>query len=337
MSLVLQILGGLFLLLLLVIAVVIVVIRQKVRAIVSEMGELASSVPPMRITLVPTDEDTWDDEATVQRYADPLPRFGFLEAGHYLIAEIPGLELLGFVHPEQDIYAAIYEHPAAGVVADFCTRYADGSAITYTTALQGEGLRERPGDEKVHLPEADSERLYLDMLTDRPQGETVPVAPEEFVEVFEQAYADEMVRRLSLGGAGEEEILAIAKQSGMEVSGDDVEATRQLQAMQAMSMLQESLRKHFAEETTMSVAEWERVEDDLTFIHDHMSLEETREWFEDWTGEEPDAWEDVPAAESARELFAALNDRLPADRRLRLIGTVARPIEADAYAPPKEW
>jgi len=257
-------------------------------------------------------------------------------AGHYLVAEVPGLKMLGFVHPQHDICAAIYEHPVAGVVADLYTRYADGTAITYTTTLQGEGLRERPGHEKIRLPEADTEQLYRRLLADRPRGETLPVTPEGFAQAFERAYAEEMDWRLSLGGANEDEILAIAEPSGMEVSGDEVEATRRLQVMQAMGMLQEALRAHFAEETTMSVAEWERVEHSLIFVHDHMPPDEVRERLQSVTEEDVDEWE-APGAETARGLFAALNDRLPAESRLRLVGTVSRPVEADVYAPPEEW
>ena len=336
MRLVLQILGVVFVLLLLAVVLVILVIRQKLRGLASDLSDMVSAAPPLRITLLPADQPSWEDQAAVRRYADPLPHFGFVDAGHFLVEETPGLELLAFVQPEHDICAVVYEHPAAGVILDMVTRYADGTAITYTTTLQGGELRERPGHPKVRLPEADSEQLYRRMLADRPQGETVPVAPEEFAQVFEQAYADEMDWRLSLGGASEDEILAIAGSSGMEVSDDEVEATRQLQAMQALGLLQDALHEHFAEETTMSVAEWERVEDELVFIHDRMSLDQAREWFQEWTGEDLGAWEEVPAAQSPRALFAALNDRLPADRRMRLVGTVAQPVEADVYAPPEE-
>ncbi len=337
MSLVLQILGVIFILLVLGVVVVILVIRQRVRRFVSDLGEMASAAPPLRITLLPADAYSWADEAAVRRYADPLPRLGFVDAGHFLIGEIPGLEMLGFVHPEHDICAVVYEHPAAGVILDMVTRYADGSSLTCTTALQGGELRERPGHPKIRLPEADSEQLYRRMLADRPQGETLPIAPEEFAEVFEQGYADEMDWRLSVGGPSDDEILAIAESSRMEVSDDEVDATRQLEVMQAMGMLQEALRAHFAEETTMSVAQWEQIEDELIFVHDRMSLDEAREWFEDWAEEDLEEWAEVPVAETARELFAALNEQLELERRLRLVGTVSRPVEADAYAPPGDW
>ncbi|MGD9494959.1 MAG: hypothetical protein AB7Y46_01490 [Armatimonadota bacterium] len=337
MSLALQILGVIFVLLLLAVVVVILVIRQRIRGFVSDLGEMVAATPPLRVTLVPADQLSWGDEAAVRRYADPLPGFGFVNAGRYLVEEVADLKLLAFVHPQNDICAVVYEHPAAGVILDMFTRYADGTTVTYTTTLQGGELRERPGHPKVRLPEADSEQLYRRMLADRSQGERVPVAPEEFAEAFEQAYAEEMDWRLSLGGANEDEILTVAETSGIEVLEEEVEATRRLQVLQAMGMLEDALREHFAEETAMSVAEWERVKDALVFIHEHTSLDAARGSFEESTGEDLEAWDQIPTAETARVLFAALNERLPAERRLRLVGTVSQPLEADVYAPPQEW
>jgi len=331
MGIALQILGGLFVLILVLLVIAGLVIRAKLRRFASELGDALESVPPMEITLAPVAEIDWDDEHAAHEFLRPLPMLGFVEAGRYEIEEMPGVPLAAFVQPETHVVAVVYEHPQAGVILDMVTRYADETSITYTTTTEVGQLEDRPGHAKVSAPEASAEGLYRRLLGERPRGETVGVAPEEFPAVFEQAYADEMEWRMAKGGASEDEIRAIAEHSGMETSPDEIDIVRRLQHAQAMANIEDALRERFSEETTMSVAEWERVEDLLVFVHDQYAEDDLRECLEDWTGEE---WPEIAAAGTPRARFAAANAALPAQCRCRLLGTVDKPVEADVYAAP---
>jgi len=164
----------------------------------------------------------------------------------------------------------------------------------------------------------------------------LPAVASEFREVFERAYADEMDWRLSRGGATEEEIRRMALASGEEYSDEQIAATLELQRWEAIESLNTALRKRFAEETTMSVAEWDRISDELLFIHDDLSADELRDMVEDWFSEDPDQYrwpEDLPG----RETFATVIAQIPENRRPRRVGTVSEPVEADVYTASQEW
>lgn len=227
--------------------------------------------------------------------------------------------------------AVVYEHPQVGVILDMMTRYADGTSITYTTNTEVGQLEERPGHRNVIAPEASAEGLYRRLLGERPHGETRAIAPDEFADVFEQAYAEAMEWRIARGGASEEEIRAIAERSGIETTPEQVETLRGMYRAQAVAQLDEELHERFAAETTMSVAQWEGVDGCLVFVHDQLTDEELRERFENWAQEE---WPDLAPAGTPREQFAAANTAVPEDQRLTLVGTVSGPVEADVYAAP---
>lgn len=331
MSLFLQILGALFLLLVIVVIAALMLLRARLRGLASELEQAVAGMPPTYIHLAPVGEIAWRDPAVAGEFLRPLPMLGFVDAGQYEIVEMPEVPLAAFIQPETDVVAVVYEHPQVGAILDMVTRYADGTSITYTTTTEVGQLEERPGHEKVSAPEASAEGLYRRLLGERPRGETVAIAPDEFADVFEQAYADEMQWRIAKGGASEEEIRAIAEHSGIETTPEQVETLRAMYRGQARARLDEELHERFAAETTMSVAQWESVDGCLVFVHDQLTAEELRERFEEWTGE---GWPEGAPAGTPRQQFAAANTTVPEDQRLTLVGTVSGPVEADVYAAP---
>ena len=91
------------------------------------------------------------------------------------------------------------------------------------------------------------------------------------------------------GGPTEREIRAIAAESGFEDDDALVEATREQMQEQALADLDETLRERFSRETSLSVAEWERVRDRLVIVHDRLTPEMLDETAAEWVDD------DVPA------------------------------------------
>ena len=96
-----------------------------------------------------------------------------------------------------------------------------------------------------------------------------------------------------------------------------------MQAMargQAAGILNEAFTKAFQEQTTMSIVEWEKVEDDLLVVHPLADDDELV------AALDPEAEEsDEPpfgSGESKVHRFTEANAALPDDRRLRHLGPV---------------
>jgi len=140
--------------------------------------------------------------------------------------------------------------------------------------------------------------------------------------------------RNARGGPTDREIRAIAVESGYEDDDALVEATRALTQTQALADLDATLRQQFSRETSLSVAEWERVRDRLVIVHDRLTPEMLDETAAEWVDEDVLVPSAVATGESPRQTFAAFNVRLPSGRRFVKLGEVKEPIEAEVYCAP---
>jgi hypothetical protein len=339
MALFLQIIGFLFLLFVVLVIGVILLIRWKLKQFVKGLeGLTADSVStPSRISLVPDTNLVWKDPTGARALMDDFRTLGFTDAGSYVVPELAVLRLHALTKTEESAYAVVYEHDVAGVWIDIVTRYEDGTSITYSTARKGGELDQRPGHSCTRDPEASPSVLYQRFLAERPQRAMETVAAEDFVQRFEQAYADSMDWRNARGGPTEEEIRAIAESSGEEYSEDMVKAIREQKRLEAMDGLRQAIQERFLKESSLSAAEWEEVRDRLVFVHNQLTQAEVGELFDQWVGDSEVIASRPQEAEgtTAREFFDALVELAPVTREFRKLGTVSDPLEADIYAAPK--
>jgi hypothetical protein len=338
MALFLQIIGFLFLLFIVLVVGVILVIRWKLKQFVKGLEGLTTDAmsTPSRIHLVPESNLVWKDPTGARQLQDDFRTLGFTDTGSYTVPELSALRLHALSKAEDSAYAVVYEHDAAGVWIDIVTRYEDGTSVTYSTARQGGELDQRPGHSCTRDPEASPSALYQRFLAERPQRAMETVGPDEFVQKFEQAYADSMDWRNARGGPTEEEIRAIAAASGEEYTEEMVQAIKEQKRAEAMEGLREAIQERFLKESTLSAGEWEEVRDRLIFVHDKLTQAEAGELFDQWVGDR-----EVVASRpqeavgtTAREFFSALVELAPASREFRKLGTVSDPLEADIYAGP---
>ncbi len=338
MGLILQILGAILLLIILAVVVFFLTIRARFRQLFRDLQrhaqDAAGNLTPPRIHLDEVDAIDWEDEEGIEELLEPLPGLGFEDAGLYEFREMSGIRLQAWVNPEQAAFAVVYEHPVAGVWMDFVSRYDDGTRITFTNTAHGGSLDHQPGHSIERRAGLDPRSLYREFLEARPPRPAMPVRADEFVAVFEKAYADEMDWRNGRGGSTEREIRAIAIESGFVEDDALLEATRERMQRQALADLDATLRRQFSRETSLSVAEWERVRDRLVIVHDRLTPEMLDETAAEWVDEDILAPSALAPRESPRETFAAFNARLPVGRRFVKLGEVKEPIEAEVYCAP---
>jgi len=96
-------------------------------------------------------------------------------------------------------------------------------------------------------------------------------------------------------------------------------------------LLDERLHRAFFERSGMSPEEWGRIADALLIVHDRIPAGIALERFEAATESHVSA---PPTTElSPREVIATLNAQLSPERRMRPLGTLDEPVEADVYGP----
>jgi hypothetical protein len=235
MGVVFQIIGVLCVAFLILIVVTVMVIKHKLK---KALGSFEGSVTktPSRIHLQRQDSITWDNEDQVKATLEPLQKNGFTGVGFFTLQEMP-VKMAALAHSGQQIYAVVYEHPAAGVWADIYSRYREGQPLkncTYSNVHHAgaDQLDTPPYRKSVKVPGLAIEALYQRFINERPAYELEAVQPDQFAALFEKAYADEMDWRNSRGGPTEEEIRRVAAATGRVVDDATVKEARRRLAPQ---------------------------------------------------------------------------------------------------------
>ena len=163
-----------------------------------QVGAKALARQPERIHLENRGPDAFKNGAAARKVSDALATRGFADAGVYTIPELPGVVVHLMAHGGESLYAAVYEHPQAGIWFDLVTRYQDGTSVTYSTSLPT-ALKPRPGHPTVNLPGLEPNAVLDRVLAQRPRRTLKPVSTDQAVGVFEQGYADSIDYRKQVG------------------------------------------------------------------------------------------------------------------------------------------
>jgi hypothetical protein len=163
-----------------------------------QIGAAALAKQPDAIHLEKRDPTAWRNAGAVRAIVGPLTARGFVDVGVHAVREMPGLLIQMLASPKDGFYAAVYEHPQAGVWFDLFSRFQDGTSITFTTA-RPTGLDPRPGHPSVNLTGVGPTQVLDKALTDRPRQWLQAVSPDQAVSTFEKAYAESAAYRKQAG------------------------------------------------------------------------------------------------------------------------------------------
>ncbi len=344
MQVVLQVLGGLFLLIILGIVVVVLVLRRQLRKFGQSLADMTSLTPPAELNLQPEENPPWSNGKIVRKHADALLLHGFQDEGSFCTQEMTNLFIQGFVHPTRNLFAAVYDHPQGGIVVDIVQKTLDGRTLTLSNTTQGEELDSMDGKKSIRLKDATVDQLMTAWQVDKLRGDNLPAPPGSFKECFEAAYREEMQWRIARGGQTPEEIHRIALASGDQYSSEIEEMTFQLQRRQANSQLHEILTEKYLKESGVSAFDWQSEQQRLTIIHDNLTREEVEELLsvveEDREECFQDRYDRVLSFElpemPARDAFAAVNATFPDHLQFKMKWQCDEPIAADYYLEPEE-
>lgn len=163
---------------------------------------------------------------------------------------------------------------------------------------------------------------------------TLPAPPEAFRAYFE-AQAEKSRQYIETQAVSQDWLDKIAADAGVKLSGDEAEQINFMRENQQMAETEIECFDSLAKSGDLSAAQWNDIGDSLVAVWDGMPGEYVSGVFYR-NVDIPEALEsDVDALEDgrgrARERVAALNAKLPAEKRLILVGRVTSPVEADIY------
>lgn len=185
-------------------ALVVLTLLQPVLKIVialvagKQIGAAALDRQPDQIHLQRTGSTAWKKGEAAPKTSTILVSRGFETAGVYTIGEMPGLLVELLAHRGDGFYAAVYEHPMAGVWFDVVSRFQDGTSVTFTTAPPT-ALKPRPGHDSVNVRGSEPVAVLEKAVAMRPRRALTDVSVTSAVGVFEQAYAESMAYRKQTG------------------------------------------------------------------------------------------------------------------------------------------
>ena len=314
------------------------VIRHKLRSLGKALNDAFGEELPTEISLINCGMPVSDKE--LMRRVEGLEREGFTRAGCFEVQPMDGVRVVGLVHEQDDLAAAVYRHPQAGVWADLVAVYVTAGSLTVSNAPHGAELDHRPAHHKIYEPVMDEQDLMDLMRRKVGTRERRPVSPGSFREHFEADYAAEMRWRMDKGGATLQEIERVVANTNSEFSSKEIARAKAVLAARVTPDLDSKVREAFAAQ--MTGAEWEWALRRGVIIRADLTLGELEDPIynaledADLLGryEEPleACWEDSLDGEaSLSTIVMRVNAVLPQDHRFYKVAEITEPIEAQLY------
>ncbi len=266
---------------------------------------------------------------------------GFQPAGTYDVLERPELQLVGMVHPEDYLYAAVYVLPGDRLWTDLYSEQIRGESLTVSNVKTAGTLAHVPGHRQLSDPAWGIAELYDCIKAERGEGPFKDIEAADFKAEFEHAYAVEMDWLNSRGEVPTwEEFLRIAKQTDATLSDETLQtAYYDTVYEKGVLRLSDECVATFCAETTLTVPEWEAVRDTCFALHEHVPNTHLTDFIADHLYDLDEAHiaqlqqvidPELPAIEN----FERFNERLPEHLQAIKLGDVEAPVQAEIFAAP---
>jgi hypothetical protein len=186
---------------LVIVLLVIVLFRQQLVVglthVASKLGLMKSTIDKMPDSITLNRTRLVDDAA--QPVAEQLERAGFVDAGSWIIRELPKIRLALLVHPVENFLAAIETASSIGAQVNIHTLYTNGSVMTFTNSKLPSAKRQRPGMTNIRVPGATVDALVAKARAARRRDGISAVKEEDAASLYERLYAEAIQFRKAQG------------------------------------------------------------------------------------------------------------------------------------------
>lgn len=287
-----------------------------------------------RIQLVATDEEGAHPNESAATLAH-LEAQGFRRAGRYRVDALQGLIVDALVKPEEELAAAIYDHPGFNVFYDVTAVDAEGNSFSITTSPLSHPDNVPPGSHMTIMPGLAVQDAVKRMRAERPEGNWQPLEQDNIVPAIENAYARSMDFQISRGTITPAYVRQIAAVSNPKqaLTEELIQHTITQHEAGLKALIQEACIANFLKESGMPAAEWERTRDQVIVIHDRMQTAEIKDIIDPYM---PDGKEAKMPREPLppQEMFLKYLEKYRLLAKFKYLGSVESPVPARLFRAP---
>ena len=222
---------------------------------------LATGPDSMEVKLHPEENVVWKQPEQINTQVRQFENLGFNQVGQFKVEGLPDAFVVLFIHGEHPFSAVVYEL-ADLTWADICVEYENSNTLTVSSAMTWAGELDSPDyAKKIFISDASPQELLKRVLEEIEDQPTITPTPETATQMFEEGYARDAAWRKERG-ANPEEIIRIAGALGVDLSGEEVTLTEE---MERERLCYQALRTFLGTEP-MTALEWEDIREQVAII-----------------------------------------------------------------------
>lgn len=310
----------------------------KVRSGVKQQAHVSAIEEGMNtpaIVLEPNAYPALAQPETVAELVEQAIGLGATSCGNY-DAPAAAARLCAYRLETPPVYAVIYDHDQVDPWTDVVLRFNQDRSFTASTVPEiARGAPRHPDDEIMYFAPGTATGVLVQAAAERANDEaTLPATAEAFKSYFEAA-AEKSQEYIQTQAVSQEWLSTIAEDAGVELTGDEAAQINYGRETQQVMETENDCFRSLAESGDFTAAQWNDLRDSLVAVWDDMPSEYVAAVFYNHVDLPEELESAVDALEEdqglARERVSLLNARLPEEKRLILVGSVASPVAADIY------
>lgn len=333
MQIFLQFLGGACLAVIALAAIGYLWFRWQFKKMLKIANAMGGAAAPIKIKLVPDEDGEWAEADIVSERIRQFEGLGFTYVGTYCIDLVPDFRMVALAHPSEPAYATVAENPMIETFAEIVQVADDGRMLTVTTMKPLSDTPTPPHKTVIRLPQASVGDLFAEVRKSRLDGPLMDHTVENFVTVFEESYHRDMRWQYEEGGLRNANAREVEELTGVSIDPVTGEYLRSLHPEQWPEELGDRLKESFLKTTTLSASEWDRISQNMFFVHDNMDAEDISECVIYVTDGDDDFMEDYERllGDNPRETYKNILTDLGVMDKVEYVGSVTEPVPADLY------
>jgi hypothetical protein len=242
-----KVVGGIVAGVMLVVVILWTFIKYKIRQWLKPFNEIRNLFPS-EIHLKAHDTLDWHNPVSMDQLDSDLRVLGFQTVHCFTADETPGINMRGYFHLEQSVYACVYDQQNTTPWIDYVIAFEGGRWLTVSNTQMPAFLERSPTMPIKRYKDQDAAALFESLLANCPNVPRLPVTADGFVTAVEDYFAQDAAWR--------------------EEHADD------------QIHLQTALEESFLKVTQWSAVQWNRDKERVCIVHNRLSDYEVSSLFE---------------------------------------------------------
>ncbi|HLO97317.1 MAG TPA: hypothetical protein VK171_01870 [Fimbriimonas sp.] len=302
-------------------------LKKSLTGMVDRMGVVA---PPPNIDLNIVETIPWTDAPTAHKHLADLRELGFIDDGSFVASQLNGAYVYGFYHPTKSCYACVCQF-MGHTVLDFFARTDTDLDITASSYVPPGDRKPPPFKVTCKIHGANVHQLWDGFSALSFTGNKLPAEPGTFREKFEEGYKRTTEYEYESGAVNVEGLKQVAGIIGRDIE-PETSAFLDSHGFTDNDDLHEALIDKYLEDSGISARDWEKIEDRVFVVTEHLNRSSVLSIFDEALAEEiGDSLED----KLGTELFWAIVSSNGLERDYTLLHEIHEPVAAHIVLGPE--